>query len=382
MKLTASTKHLGTAIKAVLPAVPARPGLSLLTGVRIEATEAAPALEATDLELCICHVLREGISVQRPGSAVVPAKALAKVVQAIKSTEVELEATSEEARVRLHVRSGNRTVTLEGFPPEDWPAIPERSELSPAAAVEASLLAEAFRLSALCASDDEMRPTLTGVALFFQEGGALLEVVATDSYRLGAIRVPVTDLQAIPDRPPLVPARVARALAKQLKGQPGTVAIDTAGPGDHGSPVIGFSFAESTWSVRSIEGEYPAWRQVVPESEGALFEFDSAELESALRAAASVRGTKGAPVRLTLDRSCSLALADPDFGIVREELRGASFSPNGVGPLQVAFNADFLLDAIRLIGEERGRMWVRDGLKPVLFEGPDRRYALMPVRMP
>jgi len=53
-----------------------------------------------------------------------------------------------------------------------------------------------------------------------------------------------------------------------------------------------------------------------------------------------------------------------------------------VRPLEVAFNADYLLDAIRLIGGERVRMWVRDGLKPALFEGPDRRYALMPVRMP
>jgi DNA polymerase-3 subunit beta len=146
--------------------------------------------------------------------------------------------------------------------------------------------------------------------------------------------------------------------------------------------MIGFSFGDSTWSVRSIEGEYPAWRQVVPEAEGALLTFDARELESALRAAASVRGTKSSPVRLSLDRSCSLALADPDFGTVREELPGASFSPNGVGPVEVALNADYLLDAIRLIGEERGRMWVRDGLKPVLFEGPDRRYALMPVRMP
>jgi DNA polymerase-3 subunit beta len=331
MKLTASKKHLGAAMKAVLPAVPARPGLPLLTGVRIEATEAAPALEATDLELSIRHVLREGISVQRPGSAVVPARALAKAVQSIQSTEVELEATLEDGRVHLHVRAGNRTVTREGFAPEDWPAIPEPSELSPTAAVEASVLAQAFRLSALCASEDEMRPTLTGVALFFQEGSAVLEVVATDSYRLGAIRVPVTDLQAIPDRTPLVPAWVARALAKQLKGQSGTVRIDTAGLGDGGSPVIGFSFAESTWSVRSIEGEYPAWRQVVPEAEGALLEFDSVELESALRAAASVRGTKEAQVHLTLDRSCSLALVEPDFGTVREGLPGASFSPNGCG---------------------------------------------------
>jgi DNA polymerase III subunit beta len=382
MKLITSTKQLGATIKRVLPAVPCHSGLPLLTGVMIDASDAvSPALEATDLELSIRRVIGEGVSVQQPGSAVVPAKALAKAVQTIEGTEVELEAVAEDGQVRLQLHAGNRTVTLDGFPPEDWPAIPQRSELTPAAAVESLALAEVFELAALCASKDEMRPTLTAVALFFQEGSAL-EVVATDSYRLGALRISVTDLQATPPGPPLVPARVARALAKQLKKEQGTVQIGITEAADHGLQVVGFSFGDSVWSVRSIDGEYPAWRQVVPEAAGALFEFDSAELESALRAAASVRGTRGSPVRLALDGSCSLALTEPDLGTVREALPGASFSPNGVGPLQAAFNADYLLDAIRFMGAERARMWIRDGLKPVLFEGLDRRYALMPVRMP
>lgn len=382
MKLTASTKQLGTAIKAVLPAVPNRSGLPLLTGVRIDAAEAGCALETTDLELSIQRALGEGVSVLEPGSALVPAKALAKAIQAAQSAEVELEAVAENGRARLNVNAGNRTVTLDGFSVEDWPAIPKLGEFSPAATVESAALAEALELSALCASKDEMRPILTGVALFFQEGSALLEVVATDSYRLGALQVPVTDLRATPDRAPLVPARVARALARQLKKQGGTVRIEVHGPGDRGAPILGLSFADSMWLVRTIEGEYPSWRQVVPEAEGGLLEFDAKELESALRATVSVRGTKGGTVRLILDRSCSLAFAEPDCGTVREILPQARFSPNGVGPLEVSFNPDYLLDAIRVIGTERGRMWVRDGLKPALFEGPDRRYALMPVRMP
>jgi DNA polymerase-3 subunit beta len=383
MKLTASTKHLGAAIKAVLPAVPSHPGLPLLTGVRINASEAEPALEATDLELSIRHLLGEAVSVQQPGSAVVPGKALAKALKAIKSTEVQFEAVDEDGRVRLHVHAGNRAVTLDGFPSEDWPAIPEPANFAPTATVEAPVLARALELSALCASKDEMRPILTGVGLFFQEGSALLEVVATDSYRLGVIRVPATDLQAIPDRPPLVvPARVVRALARLLKMEQGTVRIGIREPADHGSPVVDFSFADSAWSVRTIEGDYPAWRQVLPEAGGGLLEFDARELESALRAVVSIRGTRGTPVRLTLDDSCFVSLAESDFGSVLEELAGANFSPNGAGPLQVAFNPEYLLDAIRLIGGDRGRMWARDGLKPVLFEGPDRRCALMPVRMP
>jgi DNA polymerase-3 subunit beta len=382
MKITASTKHLSAAINAVLPAVPTRAGLPLLTGVRIDASEAAPALEATDLELSIRQLIGDGISVHQPGSAIVPAKALAKAVQAIESPEVRLEAISQDGRTRLQVDAGRRAVTLEAFPVEDWPAIPQSSELSQTVAAEASPLGRAFELAALCASKDEMRPVLTGVALSLLSGSSQLEVVATDSYRLGVIGVPVTGLAEAPDRAPLVPARVARALARRLKKEQGTVGIGIAAPGGQGAPVVRFSFGRSTWLVRTIEGEYPTWRQVLPEAQGGLLEFDAAEMQSAVRAVASVRGTMGAPVRLTLDSPCFLALAEPDFGSFLEELPGASFSPNGTGPIQVAFNADYLLDALRFVGAEKGRMWVRDALKPVLFEGEDRRYALMPVRMP
>jgi DNA polymerase-3 subunit beta len=380
MKLTASTKQLSAAIKTVLPAVATRPRLPLLSGVRIDASEEGPALEATDLELSIRHHPGEGISVERPGSAVVPAKALAKAVQSAPGSDVQLESASHEGRTRLQVRSGSRVVTLEGYAPEDWLANPGPSDLVPVAEGVAPALAEAFRLAALCASKDEMRPTLTGVALFFGEGSSSLEVVATDSYRLGVVPIPLTGIREAPERSPLLPARVARALAKQLKGLKETVRIGVAGPDDSTAPLVGFSFAGSMWCVRTIEGEYRAWRQVVPEAEGGLLEFDAAELESALRASISVRGTRGASVRLSLDRSCSLALADPDFGTVEEGLAGVTFSPNGAGPLQVTFNSDYLLDAIRFVGGERARMWIRDALKPALFEWNQRRYALMPIR--
>ena len=145
---------------------------------------------------------------------------------------------------------------------------------------------------------------------------------------------------------------------------------------------MAFALYDAEWTVRTVEGEFPNWRQVVPEPEGGLLEFDPRELGSALRAAAAVCSTKGAPIRLSLDRVCSLAVKEHDLGEMREALTGARFSPNGAGAMEVAFNPDYLADAIRFCGAERGRMWGRDALKAVLFDSPDRRYALMPIRVP
>jgi DNA polymerase-3 subunit beta len=382
MKLTVSKKALAAAIKAVLPAVPTRPGLPILAGIRLEATETGLTFEATDLELAVRRDLGEEVKIERGGSIVAPAKMLAKATAATPGEDVRLEAQSNEDRPRLRVSSGPRTVTLEGWPTDDWPSVPDTSRLEPLCSVEAGALADAFERVALCASKDEMRPILTGVVLEAAQGA--LEVVATDSYRLGMVRIPVIGSAPHLETLPLVPARVAKALAKQLKMVREAVDIRHLGPsGDEkaGNSAVCFAFVGSTWTGRTIEGEFPNWRQVMPEEDGALLEFDPEELGSALRAAASVwGGTTLPPARLTLDRKCTLAITEPDLGTMRETLTGASFSPNGVGAIQVAFNPSYLADAIRFCGAERGRMWIRDALKAVRFDGPERTYALMPIR--
>lgn len=385
MKLIMSKKFLTAAIKAVLPAVPGRPGLPILTGIRLDATTERLTLQTTDLEVTITRTVSDDVRVDRGGSVVAPAKALAKAVIAMPGEEVSLESTTEGERVFLLVSSGARSVTLDGWSPDDWPKAPDPTELPAVASVEASTLAEAFERAALCASADEMRPILTGVALVVTEDAGAVDVVATDSYRLGVVRISFQEPVRTLERPLLIRARVAKALAKQLGGAGGVVRIRHVTPPEDdraaASPLVGFAFAESAWTVRTIDGEFPNWRQVVPEAEGALFEFDSKELDSALRAAASVRkGRAVSPISLTLDRACSLAVTEPDLGTMKETLAEASFSPNGVGAIQVAFNPDYLADAIRFCGTKRGRMWIREATKAVLFEGPDRSYALMPVR--
>jgi DNA polymerase III subunit beta len=385
MKLMVSAKPFTAELKSVLPAIATRSGLPMLSGVRLEASDGGVSIEATDLELTARRAVRGAVTVDGAGSVVVPAKALAKAVAAMGEPEIVLESDSSQGRAGLDVRAGTRTVTLQGWPTDDWPAVPRVAAIDPIASIEAKAAAYAFERAALCASDDESRPVLTCVALFFEEDPPAVEAVATDSYRLGVARVPLEARFRVSDGPLLVPARVIRLLAKQLKGAEGAVqirALEASGGEPSRASRIAFSLPDAEWTVRTVEGEFPNWKQVVPEPEGGSFEFDPEELGSALRAATSVRSTKGAPVRLSLDRTCSLALQDPDLGEMREALTEARFSPNGAGAMEVAFNPDYLADAIRFCDPERGRMWVRDALKPVLFQGPDRRYVLMPIRLP
>jgi DNA polymerase-3 subunit beta len=272
-------------------------------------------------------------------------------------------------------------VTLEGFPAEDWPRIAALDDTTLVARVRAGVLADAFGRVAICASTDGARPVLTSVAMFLDAKTSTMEVVATDSYRLGAVTIRPEVLDASVPSALLIPARAAVILAKQLRHQRGTVEIRIGAASEGTIPAIRFSFGDAVWSVRPIEGEFPNWRQLLPEfGTGASCEFDSAELASALKAMAAVR-QNGSPVRLSLGERSSLVLAERDLGEVTEELAGARFNPDGVGALQIAFNPELLSGALRFCGGDRVRVWLRDGLKPALFGEPEARYLLMPVRI-
>jgi DNA polymerase-3 subunit beta len=372
MKVTIPIKALSAALKIVAPAVARRSTLPILGGVMIEASGSQIVFEATDLEASARATVKDEVNVLEKGCVVLPSKALVKAVSTMKGEEAELLA--DEGSHRATLRCGSRVVTLDGFDPADWPRTDMTNDV-PVASIDAGVLAHALNRVALCASDDEARPALTSIALF--RNGGSIQAVATDSYRMGVVEIPVDEPKS-DAFPLLVPARVAKVLAKQLKGRRSTVQIRIRESST--SRAIAFSFENAVWTTRLVEGEFPNWQQLMPGFEGASCDFGSAELTSVLKTMAAVR-SNGTPVRMSLGDRCSIRLSEQNSGDVTEELTDAHFTADGVGPIEVAFNLDYLADALRFCGGDRVRIFVRDGLKPALLGTPDARYLLMPVRM-
>jgi DNA polymerase-3 subunit beta len=373
MKFVMPRKAFLAALKTVQPAVSRRATLPILSGIKLDAAKDRLTMEATDLETVIATTI--ATDVEKPGVVVAPASALIKAVGALSDPMIEV--TTED--LRLTVRCGKRTVTVQGFSSEDWPS----SRIvdigtSALATVDARALADALARVVVCASTDEARPVLTGVALFMDGKAQAMDLVATDSYRLGAVRVQVRDCGEVPSEPMIIPARTARALAKHLRKARGEVRIHVDdGPAGR---LVAVRFGDDTWSMRAIEGQFPDWRQILGGQGGARLELDADETSSALKTMAAVR-SNGTPVRLSLGERCTIAMSEKDVGEVTESLGSATYAADGVGAIEIGFNADYLADAIRFIGEGRTEVHIRDALKPAIFEYADRRYALMPVRL-
>ncbi|MGH2794662.1 MAG: DNA polymerase III subunit beta [Actinomycetota bacterium] len=379
MKFVVSKKAFLEALKGAQPAVSRRSTLPILSGMKLDVSAKHLTIEATDLEMAVATRITRDVRTSEPGTIVAPAGALIKAVGALPDEGIEVGSEQHDGRTRVTLRCGSRTVGVQGFAAEDWPRTRTDSASDLVATADARSLADALGRVVLCASKDEARPVLTGVALFFDRKKTGMDLVATDSYRLGAARVQLQNRGEIPERPVIIPARTASALAKRLRKVRGTVEIHVD-VDEHAGTFAAFTFADEKWSVRTIEGQFPDWRQILGESGGATLEFDAGEMASTLKAMAAVR-SNGSPVRLSLGERCTVSLSEKDVGEVTESLGSASYTADGVGAIDVAFNADYFGDAIRFIGSERPAVRIRSALKPAIFEHPDRRYALMPVRL-
>jgi DNA polymerase-3 subunit beta len=354
---------LSDALQIVQRGVSSRPGIPALTGVLLEAEQdEGLTLTTTDLEVSARFTTE--VQVQEPGVALVPARILADTVKSLTDAPVELEADRSQATIRCGAYEG----ALRLLPSEDFPALqqPEGMKVS----AEAGAFAEAVAQVGRAASRDEARPVLTGVLVEVSREGVTL--AATDSYRLA-----VRDLVASADNEAkaIVPERAiseaGRAAAADEKSSV-IILLDDA--------QIAFSIGELTLTSRLIEGEFPNYRQLMPESHESRLTVSRQQLLDAVRRV-GLLARDTTPVRMEFNAlGVKLSSSSPDLGQAVETVE-ASYEGED---LTVAFNAHYLADGLAAATGEMVHLDVRDGLKPgvVRGDGDSLTYLVMPVRLP
>src|SRR5918998_363080 len=270
MKLSTRREALFTQLQTVTRAASTRSAVQALSGVHLVAEGGGVELRATDMEIGL-RVPLEG-EVLRPGAVVLPARLLVDVVRALPGSEVTLELRTAEQDVEIQAGAATfhiRTLRLEDFPP-----LPEM-EAEGRVQVPAAAFVETITKVARSASRDETRPVLTGILV--SAAGEELRMVATDSYRLS---VKETKL----DRPleagfeANVPARALQELARIV----GQVPTDTLVASVRTNQVI-FEAGGVTLSSRLIDGQFPNYRQLLPDAYDHELQLAGAEITDVVR---------------------------------------------------------------------------------------------------
>jgi DNA polymerase-3 subunit beta len=367
MKLSVPRDSLSGALQLVGRAVSSRGTLPSLGGIMVSADADRLTLRATDMELALTRSLADA-RCEDEGVVLLPGRLLTDVVRSLPAGDVALELRSEQRDVEI--AAGGARFHLRTLPAEDFPRLPEIE--GETVRLPAAPLAGTIDLVARAASRDEVRPILTGVLL--QAQADTLTMVATDSYRLS---VKHTKIEATvgQDLDANVPARALRELARIVSAE----SLEEVEIGLPGNQIV-FRAGDVVLSSRLIEGQFPSWRQLIPESFEHEVRLPREEfLEIARRI--SQLAQRNAPLRLAFaEGEVTVAAETPDIGDASEAMP----APYSGEPLEIAFNPQFLVEGIESIASEELAVQLSSPLRPGLLrpvDGEDFSYLVMPIRL-
>ena len=367
MKLTVPRETLLAKLGIAVRGASTRSAIQTLAGVLIRVTEDRVDLEATDMELGVRVGLKATDST--PGQAVVPGRLLLDVVRALPAEQVSLEYRS--AQQDVEVESGSAKFHLRTLPPEDFPKLPEASA-DGAMSVPSAAFVETITRVARAASRDETRPHLTGVLV--TASGQELRMVATDSYRL-AVKETRLDNALSGELEANVPARTLQELARiAAAGEAKSIGVTAL------ENQVVFTVDDVILSSRLVEGRFPNYQQLLPESYEHKLKVSREELLEVVRRV-GLLAQKNAPLRLRFaDGALDVSAQTPDVGEARESLP----IPFDGEPLEIGFNPEFFRDGLESAESEELTLKLISSLRPGLIQlGEDGGflYLVMPIRL-
>ncbi|HEX4188280.1 MAG TPA: DNA polymerase III subunit beta [Solirubrobacteraceae bacterium] len=368
MKLSMSTADLLAQLQTVTRVASTRSAVQALSGVMISAQESSsPELLATDMEIGLRVPLEAEVS--RPGAAVLPARLLLDVVRSLPADQLTMELRSAEQDVELIC--GPSTFHLRTLRAEDFPALPTPSTEN-RVVLPAPAFVETVSRVARSASRDETRPVLTGILMSASE--TELRMVATDSYRL-SVKETVLDSPLDGSLEANVPARALQELVRiAQQASNDSVAVSV------GQNQVVFEIGEVVLSSRLIDGQFPNYRQLLPESVEHELRLASAELTDVVRRI-SLLAQKNAPLRLSFSEGAlTVSAQTPDVGEASESIP----VPFNGEPFEIGFNPEFLRDGLESIEDDELVLKLISPLRPGLIESPDTGdfvYLIMPIRL-
>jgi DNA polymerase-3 subunit beta len=375
MKFRCERDDFLEAVQFASRAISNRATLPVLSGLKVEANEdGRVAVAATDLELTMGTTFRA--SVDEPGIAIVPGRLLGEMSRSLSAGQVLVASGDAE----LEIDSGRGRFRMKSLSKEDYPALPIEDQGSEGTSIELAAVGLATALSQVVksASSDESRQVLTGVLWELTEGS--LNLAATDSYRLGVKELEVFG-GPVEMRKVVLPARGLNELARALLGGVSRIRAELKEhlivfsllpdeSDDSGRTVIG---------TRFIEGEFPKYRQLIPEGYTNTLRVEREALLEVVKRV-GLLAQNNMPVKLRLGAELEVSAHTPDVG-EGQELLDAAYQGEA---FVIAFNPQFMLDGGTAIKGDQLILQAGDGLKPAILrgeEGDSFTYLLMPVRL-
>lgn len=369
MEFTIAREELLQGLYLTQGVVERRTTIPILANVLFESDGEAVTVSATDQEIGVRRVC--DAKVKKKGALTTAARKLYEIVRECPEGPVTIKSLDNNW---ISVAAARSRFKMVGLDPREFPAMPAAAAAGAAGvALPAAVLREIITRTIFAVSLDETRMNLSGV-LFERPEQGLVRVVATDGHRLSMITRRVEG--AAPAEGVIIPRKGIAEIAKIVEAGEEDITISLQDGVAHASR------GNVELSMRLVEGEFPDYRQVVPQGSELKFSVNGEELLAALRRVSVVSSERTRGVKIALEPGkLEVSSINPDLGEASEEIP-VDFDGGG---FSIGFNAKYLIEALSVLPlEQPVQLSFNDEVSPgVLRSQADDEYlyVVMPMRL-
>ena len=374
MKLVCSQSELSSSLQLVSRAVAARPTHPVLANVLLTADAGTGRLSLTGFDLNLGIQTSLPASVEVSGAITLPARLFGEIVSRL-SADSPITLSCPEGAEQLELTSLSGSYQMRGMPADDFPDLPLVQSGVPIR-LESDALIQGLRATLFASSSDESKQLLTGVHLQLDPEG--LECAATDGHRLAVLQLQHAQASGEPFAV-TVPARSLRELERLLSGRPSTEPLSLFC--DRGQVV--FLWADQVLTSRSLDGAYPKYRQLIPESFSRQIQLERRPFVAALERVAVLADQHNNVVKLSIDPAQGQVQISADAQDVGSGSEAVAATISGE-EIQIAFNVRYLLDGLKAMAADQVVLHCNGPTTPAVLnpvEEPQFTYLVMPVQI-
>jgi len=366
MKLSFDRDALLKEISIAQEIIATKNAISILSNVLLQAENGSLTIRATDIK--VNFETKIPVEVQEAGSTTIFCDKFMSIISSLPQGEIEFEQND----IKIHIRPATKKAKfqLKSITSDKFPEFTSPSSLS-FFDIPVKEFKEMINQTVFSVSDDETRYFMNGV--FMEKKEDKLQLVATDGRRLAYISksfgISLPDFKGI-----IIPPKILNIISRRATDEgPLSIAV--------GEKNIFFRFANYEFSSVLIEGQFPNYNRVIPESQSYSFEVDSKELMEALKRVALLVEQKSRRIFLAVaPGTLTISSQETEIGTAKEEI------PCRYDGEEVTFALNYLYleEPIKVLGSERIKVEFTEAMKAITLKAQPEKdffHIVMPMQM-
>ncbi len=370
MEITVSKFELLHELTATQGVVERKTTIPILSNYLFEAVGDKLSLTATDLDLSLrtsCNA-----KVKKEGACTIPARKLYDYVKLLPDADITIKLLENHW---VSIRCGRSNTKMVGMAKSNFPSLPVFPSAG-AIKIPAAVLRSMIAKTGFAIASEESRYTLNGALMVLKPES--ITMVATDGHRLAHVERSGEKFEGVSgEMKTLIPKKAMDELKSLLDSDVET--IDFA----KDESTLFFRVGPRLLTSRQLTGQFPNYEAVLPKDISKSITLHGEELGAAIARVAQFADERSRAVRLRLEKGeLKISASSSETGESEDSIEIAYDGE----PIQIGFNAQYLLDFVKATGSCEVKLEQKDAqsagqLRPAEAEDYKYRYIVMPMRI-